>query len=1040
MKTTPKFLRVLYLILLLGVSVTATAQNSLWVDTVRTGPREQVRLSMKVSNSDSIVALQCDVVLPPALTYVDNSVQLTPRTAALSQAATLISPNTLRIVVYSLSQACFEGGTGAVLTFDCQAGSQPGAYSVHLVNAVLSNVSQVNVLNNLFDGQIFLLAPSIKTSVDSVDFGRVPLGQISDLALTINNVGNVDLHLQEISSSLSEIAVTDSSSSTIGAMSSIVRTIRFMPVMKGTMAGLITLRSNDPADSVKTIKVRGFAYAVNELYVGSALGRSGFQTSLRLRVKNMEPFTALQCRLRLPPVMKYVGGSAVLLSRKLDHTVSADTSGNALTIVCFSSTNSSFQGNDGDVAELSFSVSGQGGSYAIPVEVGVIGDSTGANIISASYNGSLEIAAPKLQLSSQSLDLGTVSSVGQVSQALLMQNTGSDTLNIASTSIVGKGFSVNALQPLILAPGGSSSVLVTFHSSVEGIHSGRITVRSNDVMNDPAFVSVTASVFVPVVLSVTSDSIYRNRWGVIRIGLWNLKPVTATQFDLTIPAALAVSIDSLKKPARMTNHIIAASAIGSGIYRIIVYSPTSDPLRDTAGTIVEWPVFTSGPAGSYPVALQNTTVSDTSGHNVLTGQQDGSMRVLDIPPPVPSQTFLSFGEVRVGDSLEQNITLHNKSGTRVSITSGGFASSTHAFSLKSSTPLAISAGDSMQVSVQFKPDNYGVVSDTLVLSTDGGTARIALMGSSPSPSIQFSTRRLEYGDVGIYDTSATTILVSNSSPNVLRIDSVVNKTAAFAPSVRNFSVADTDTVRLVVRFIPTCFAYQTDSLLVWSNASTYLTYIDLSGNCPYPAIVIKPQKIDFGTVKKDSVAQMLFSIQDTSISRLQIDSLWTATRYFDVTHILANRIVKKGDSVLVTVRFTPDSTRQYIDTLYIANTSQVSPMKIPLSGNGTTTGVVQLGSDIPNKYTLYQNYPNPFNPSTRIRFGIPNRSRVRLAIFNILSQQLVELVNEDLEPGYFERIWNAHAASGLYIYRIEAVSMDDPDKRFVDVRKMLLLR
>jgi hypothetical protein len=49
-------------------------------------------------------------------------------------------------------------------------------------------------------------------------------------------------------------------------------------------------------------------------------------------------------------------------------------------------------------------------------------------------------------------------------------------------------------------------------------------------------------------------------------------------------------------------------------------------------------------------------------------------------------------------------------------------------------------------------------------------------------------------------------------------------------------------------------------------------------------------------------------------------------------------------------------------------------------------------------------------------------------------------VNEEMNAGNFEKTWNANVASGLYLYRLEAVSVTDPGKRFVDVKKMILLK
>jgi photosystem II stability/assembly factor-like uncharacterized protein len=97
-------------------------------------------------------------------------------------------------------------------------------------------------------------------------------------------------------------------------------------------------------------------------------------------------------------------------------------------------------------------------------------------------------------------------------------------------------------------------------------------------------------------------------------------------------------------------------------------------------------------------------------------------------------------------------------------------------------------------------------------------------------------------------------------------------------------------------------------------------------------------------------------------------------------------------------------------------------------------------TEVPMSLVLEQNYPNPFNPSTMIRIDLPTRSRIRITIFNLLGQQIAELANEEMSAGGHERVWNADVASGLYFYRLEAVSLNDPNKRFVDVKKMVLLR
>jgi hypothetical protein len=91
-------------------------------------------------------------------------------------------------------------------------------------------------------------------------------------------------------------------------------------------------------------------------------------------------------------------------------------------------------------------------------------------------------------------------------------------------------------------------------------------------------------------------------------------------------------------------------------------------------------------------------------------------------------------------------------------------------------------------------------------------------------------------------------------------------------------------------------------------------------------------------------------------------------------------------------------------------------------------------------YFLGDNYPNPFNPSTTIQYGLPSRSSVRLVIYNVLGQVVKELVNTEQQAGIQSAVWNANFSSGMYFYRIEATSKDDPSKRFIETKKMLLLK
>jgi hypothetical protein len=95
---------------------------------------------------------------------------------------------------------------------------------------------------------------------------------------------------------------------------------------------------------------------------------------------------------------------------------------------------------------------------------------------------------------------------------------------------------------------------------------------------------------------------------------------------------------------------------------------------------------------------------------------------------------------------------------------------------------------------------------------------------------------------------------------------------------------------------------------------------------------------------------------------------------------------------------------------------------------------VEEGTTTPSAYRLEQNYPNPFNPSTRIAYALPSRSHVRLAVYNVLGQEVETLVDEFKEAGRYEATFDATGlSSGVYFYSLSA-------GQYADTKKLLLVR
>jgi hypothetical protein len=111
-----------------------------------------------------------------------------------------------------------------------------------------------------------------------------------------------------------------------------------------------------------------------------------------------------------------------------------------------------------------------------------------------------------------------------------------------------------------------------------------------------------------------------------------------------------------------------------------------------------------------------------------------------------------------------------------------------------------------------------------------------------------------------------------------------------------------------------------------------------------------------------------------------------------------------------------------------------------LSFSGAVS-VVTSPPGIPSEFSLRQNYPNPFNPGTAITYTLPSQSHVSIRITNILGQEVQTLVDEVQPAGERTVTWNADRfPSGVYLYRIDAMSTSDPMRTFSAARRMLLLK
>jgi flagellar hook assembly protein FlgD len=105
----------------------------------------------------------------------------------------------------------------------------------------------------------------------------------------------------------------------------------------------------------------------------------------------------------------------------------------------------------------------------------------------------------------------------------------------------------------------------------------------------------------------------------------------------------------------------------------------------------------------------------------------------------------------------------------------------------------------------------------------------------------------------------------------------------------------------------------------------------------------------------------------------------------------------------------------------------------------TVTSAGDPSTTVPTTFAISQNYPNPFNPTTMIDYAVREQSFVGIKVYNLLGQEVKDLVSEEMDAGVYSVAWDGRdnfgkeVPSGMYMYKMNAGS-------FSQTRKMMLLK
>ena len=117
------------------------------------------------------------------------------------------------------------------------------------------------------------------------------------------------------------------------------------------------------------------------------------------------------------------------------------------------------------------------------------------------------------------------------------------------------------------------------------------------------------------------------------ISVENTDEITGIQFDITLPQGVTAENQG-RLTNRGENHSITVNKMGSGAYRVIIYSSSNSRIQGQSGVVAYLPIqipssFEEG--SEHAVSINNATLGKASGQNVLTDVLCGKIRVSKLP-------------------------------------------------------------------------------------------------------------------------------------------------------------------------------------------------------------------------------------------------------------------------------------------------------------------------------------------------------------------------------------------------------------------------
>jgi hypothetical protein len=375
------------------------------------------------------------------------------------------------------------------------------------------------------------------------------------------------------------------------------------------------------------------------------------------------------------------------------------------------------------------------------------------------------------------------------------------------------------------------------------------------------------------------------------------------------------------------------------------------------GTGYNTPTFTTMPTNAAYNGLQFRVVV-TDGNGLSTTSDPVNLTVNSAPIPITiSPSSINFGNVAVGSSAEQTVTVTNNQVVSLSFTSmiptGPFTTINTPIgtTLPCTGGVLIPSGASCTFQILFQPTGVGATSGGQLVISDTASNSPQVMslsgtGTGVAP-VTISPTSLDFGGV-VVGTSGTfqSVRVTNNQTVNLAFTSIVTTGPFVKGSSCNVSIqlAPGDSCLIMVNFQPTAVGAATGGQLVISHtASNSPQIVTLTGTGIAP-VTVSPTSLDFGSVVVGATSTwQSVRVTNNQAVNLAFTSIIATAPFVKGSSCNVSIQLAPGDSCIIMVNFQPTALGATTGgQIVISDTASGSPQIVPLSGTGITLAPVTV--------------------------------------------------------------------------------------------------